>query len=139
MSPWNRLSSLLGLKRGSGPRYFALDETSHVALANIADQEKRPEEEIHAELLSAALTQRDSYINSWRRWEFLSPREKDVTALTCLGYTNRQIAAKLNLSPDTVKGYVRQVLMKFHLHSKDGLRMLLGNWDFSDWERKPPY
>jgi len=57
-----------------------------------------------------------------------------VAALTCLGYTNRQIAAKLKISPDTVKGYVRQVLVKFNLHGKNELRTLLSAWDFSDWE-----
>jgi DNA-binding CsgD family transcriptional regulator len=30
----------------------------------------------------------------YERWQKLSLREQDVTALTCLGYTNRQIAAK---------------------------------------------
>ena len=56
-----------------------------------------------------------------------------MTAFTCLGYTNRQIASKLPVSPDTVKGYVRQVLVKFNVHSKDELRMQLAQWDFSRW------
>jgi DNA-binding CsgD family transcriptional regulator len=63
----------------------------------------------------------------------LSPREQDMIALTCLVYTNRQIARKLNLAPDTVKGYVRQVMVKFDLHGKGELRMRLGSWDFSKW------
>lgn len=139
MSTWNRLLSLLGLKRNSGPRYYELDETLHTALVDLADQEQRPAEEIHADLLATALAQRYTHNELWQRWEALSPRERDVTALTSLGYTNRQIAAKLHVSPDTVKGYVRQVLVKFHLHSKDELRMLLGGWDFSDWGPKAQY
>jgi DNA-binding CsgD family transcriptional regulator len=51
-------------------------------------------------------------------------------AMTSLGYTNRQIAVRLKVSPDTVNGYVRQVLVKFNLHSKNELRTLLGIWDF---------
>ena len=43
------------------------------------------------------------------------------------------MAAKMKVSPDTVKGYVRQALIKFNVHSKDELRMLLALWDFSDW------
>ena len=130
---------LLRLKRDSGPRYFELDETLHTALMDLADREQRPAEEIHADLLAAVLAQRRAHDELWQRWLSLSPREQDVTGFTCLGYTNRQIAAKLHVSPDTVKGYVRQVLVKFHLHSKDELRMLLGNWDFSDWGPKAEY
>jgi DNA-binding CsgD family transcriptional regulator len=68
-----------------------------------------------------------------KRWETLSQRERDVTALTCLKYTNRQMAAKMKVSPDTVKGYIRQALVKYNVHSKDELRILLELWDFSDW------
>ena len=129
----NRLLTLLGLKRDPGPRYFELEESLYTALANLADQEQRPEDEIHADLLVAGLAQRQTRAELWQRWQSLSPREQDVTAFTCLGYTNRQMAAILGVSPDTVKGYIRQTLVKFHLHSKDELRMRLGGWDFSKW------
>jgi len=42
-----------------------------------------------------------------RLWDTLSRREQDVTAWACLGYTNRQIAARLGLSTDTVKSYLQ--------------------------------
>jgi DNA-binding NarL/FixJ family response regulator len=134
-----RLLTLLGLKRDSRPRYFELDETLHTALTNLADQEQRPEEEIQADLIAAGLAQHYSNKDLQQRWDSLSSRERDVAALTCLGYTNRQIAAKLKLSPDTIKGYVRQILVKFHLHSKNELSTLLGDWDFSDWGPRAPY
>jgi DNA-binding NarL/FixJ family response regulator len=51
---------------------------------------------------------------------------------TCLGYTNRQKAARMCVSPATVKGYVRQALIKWHAHGKEELRMLLAQWDFSE-------
>ena len=73
------------------------------------------------------------------RWDSLSSRERDVAALTCLGYTNRQIAAKLKVSPDSVKGYVRQVLVKFNSHSKNELRKQLSGWDFSNWGTQAPH
>jgi DNA-binding CsgD family transcriptional regulator len=73
-----------------------------------------------------------------RCWETLSWREQQVTALTCLGYTNRQIAARLRLSPQTIKGYVRQSLIKYEAHGKDELRRLLAQWDFSDWGPHAP-
>jgi len=69
-----------------------------------------------------------------RRWTALSQREQEVTALTCLGYTNREIAEKLVISPDTVKTHLKNILYKFDLHRKDDLRMLLIDWDFESWE-----
>jgi len=69
-----------------------------------ADQEQLPAEEIQADLLTAGLAQRRTHEELWQRWLSLSLRELDVTAFTCLGYANRQIATKLRVSPDTVKG-----------------------------------
>jgi DNA-binding CsgD family transcriptional regulator len=134
----NRLLSIFGLKREEDSRFFELDQTLRTALTNLADQEQRPEEEIKTDLLAAGLAQHFSNKELQQRWDSLSYRERDVAALTCLGYTNRQIAAKLKLSPDTVKGYVRQVLVKFNLHSKNEVRKLLSAWDFSEWGTQAP-
>ena len=89
-----------------------------------------------ADLVATALAQRKTSGALKDRWQSLSPREQEVTALTCLGYTNRQIAAKMDISPGTVKAYVRQVLVKFDYHSKYELQMRLGTWDFSKWGPK---
>jgi DNA-binding CsgD family transcriptional regulator len=42
----------------------------------------------------------------------LTGREADIGRLIVLGRSNREIAAELNLSPDTVKGYVGSLLRK---------------------------
>jgi DNA-binding NarL/FixJ family response regulator len=139
MSLWKRLLSLARVKRDSRSRYFELDESLSSALESIASQEHRSKEEIRADIITAGLAQHNSDRELQQRWNSLSTRERDVAALTCLGYTNRQIAAKLKVSPDTVKGYVRQVLVKFNLHSKNDLRTLIGSWDFSDWGPQAPY
>ena len=123
----------LGFLRDSKSRVFELDESLSSALKALSLGEQRPEEEIQADLIAAGLAQHYSNSELRQRWDSLSSRERDVAALTCLGYTNRQIAAKLKVSPDTVKGYVRQVLVKFNLHSKNELRTMLGGWDFSNW------
>lgn len=138
MKPWDRLLALLRLQPGSDPRYFELDEPLHAALAERADRDQRPVEQVQAELLAAGLAQLQSSDGLKQRWETLSPREQEVTALTCLGYTNRQMAARMHLSPATVKGYVRQALVKWRTHGKDELRMLLAQWDFSDWGPPAP-
>ena len=139
MSIWKRLLRLLGLQPSTETRNFSVDGDLQTILVQLAEREQRLPEDLHADLLADALAQRGVHEGLWRLWESLSPREQDVTALTCLGYTNRQIAARLHVSPDTVKGYVRQVLVKFRLHSKDELRMLLNRWDFSAWGPPAPY
>jgi DNA-binding CsgD family transcriptional regulator len=136
MEFWDRLLTLFELMRG--PRrarrhYYELDETLQSALLERAGQEQRPAAQIQAELLAAGLAGLHSSDLLKQRWESLSAREKQVTALTCLDYTNRQMAAYLGVSPDTIKGYVHQALVKWNAHSKDELRLLLEQWDFSDW------
>jgi DNA-binding CsgD family transcriptional regulator len=134
MELWESLLSRLGYRRCGGRRYFELDESLHTALMDLADQEQCPAQELQADLLAAALAQRKTHGEMYRRWQSLSPREQDVTALTCRGYTNRQIAARLGVSEETVKTHVRNALVKFNLHGKGELRMALGEWDFSKWE-----
>jgi DNA-binding NarL/FixJ family response regulator len=138
MYPIKRLLSRLGYKR-NGSRAYALDDRSCSLLESLAIREQRPAEEVHAEILADAVEKRNTQDALMNCWDFLSPREKDVTALTCLWYTNRQIASKLHVSPDTVKGYVRQVLVKFRVHSKEELKILLSNWNFSQWGPRAPY
>ncbi len=139
MSIWKRLLTLLRSKRDAGSHYYELDENLHTALVDIAHQEQRPAREIQADLLAAGLARRDTHAGFWQCWQSLSPRQQDIAAFTCLGYTNRQIAFKLELAPDTVKGYVRQVLIKFQLHSKAELRLQLKSWDFSQWGPRSQY
>jgi DNA-binding CsgD family transcriptional regulator len=67
-------------------------------------------------------------------WGLLTLREQQIAALVCLGYTNPQIAGRLGLSVETVKTHVKNVLMKFRLHSKTELRLRFSNWDFSEWD-----
>jgi DNA-binding NarL/FixJ family response regulator len=133
IKPWQRLLALFRL--GSIPplHYFELDEPLQAALAERADLEQRPLGQMQADLLAAGLANLQTADELKLRWDTLSPREQEVTALTCLGYTNRQIAARLGLSPSTIKGYVRQALVKWQLHGKGELRLVLNLWDFSEW------
>jgi DNA-binding CsgD family transcriptional regulator len=112
-------------------RIFELDEKLAAYVFHLAEQEQRPPEAVAGDLLASGLAQRDLQDETVRRWQSLSPREQQVTALVCQGYTNRQIAATLTLSPDTIKTHIRNALLKFDLHSKGELRMLLEGWDFN--------
>lgn len=133
MSLLQRLLDWIGLRQKSGPRYFEVSESLHVSIKTLAEHEGRSEQELLPDLLAAGLTQYRSAEELWLQWETLSERERDVTALACLGLTNRQIAARLSLSPETVKTHIRNILLKFNSKSKEGLRRMLAGWDFSGW------
>jgi DNA-binding CsgD family transcriptional regulator len=136
MSIWDRFLYLIGLRQTSGPRTYHVDvsDSFQVTLSTLASDEGRPEHELIPELLTAGLTQYISNDRLFKKWESLSPREKDVAALACLGYTNREIAVRLNISPETVKDRIGTALQKFHLAKRTELRVLLANWDFSIWD-----
>src|SRR5262245_58377580 len=48
----------------------------------------------------------------------LTDRELEVLKLVALGMSNREIAAELYISENTVKNHVRNILEKLHLHSR---------------------
>lgn len=133
MSIWQLIRRWIGLQQNDAYRY-ALDEPIHLTLTDLAAQENRTPEELTANILAVGLTHYQNTDKLYQRWLALSAREQDVTALTCLGYTNRQIASRLGLSTETVKSYMQNALNKFGLHSKTDLRVTFAGWDFSAWE-----
>jgi DNA-binding CsgD family transcriptional regulator len=132
MTIWQRILRVLGYAPPSRLAFHA-DEELLQSLQTIAEREQRRTGEIASELLSSALARRQVDDGLVTRWRFLSPREQQVAALTCLNFTNRQIAARLMITPETAKTHVRNVLRKFDLHSKAELRRALADWDFSAW------
>lgn len=138
MSIWQRLLYWIGLRPRSGSRKYEISETLQVTLTTLAKHEGRPEHELLPDLLAAGLTQYVSKEKLWNKWLSLSAREQEVAALACLGYTNREIGARLNISPETVKVRLQKALTKFGVTTRSQLRMLLEQWDFSAWE-KPTY
>lgn len=124
---------LIGLRPNPSPRTYEISESMQVTLSTLARHEGRPETELLPYLLAAGLTQYRTIDELLPKWESLSPREQEIAALTCLGYTNRQIAARLSLSPETIKTHVRNVLFKFGVNGKTELRHILAGWDFSGW------
>lgn len=140
MSLWHRFLTRVGLRRAVTvmQRYQSTD-SFYTLISELARQEQRPEEEIHADLLAAAIAQRNTSQELLNRWQSLSPREQEVTALTCLGYTNYQIAAKLGVSHTTIKTHIRNILVKYQMHGKAELRIALEDWDFREWDRDPHY
>ena len=132
-----RLLKRLGLRRESEPQKYALDVSLHLALNSLAEEQQRSPDEMVSRLVASGLAQQSEQGELMQRWHSLSPREQDVAALACLGYTNRQIGAFLSISPETVKTHLRNALVKFNLRTRSELHMLLQGWDFSAWEPRP--
>lgn len=115
---------------------FGLETLDHTVLEEVrelADHQGCPQEEMVVALLRQALHMRRRQGQTYHSWESLSQREKQVAALVCSGMTGRQIAARLVLSPETIKTHVRHILAKFSLNSRQDFRNLLAGWDFSRW------
>jgi DNA-binding CsgD family transcriptional regulator len=140
MSIWHRFLDWIGLRPKSGSRTYEISESLQVTLSTIARHEGRPEHELLPDILAAGLSQYVTKDKLWNRWQSLSPREREVAALACLGHTNREIGKLLDISPETVKVRLQRVMMKYGVTSRSQLRMLLQEWDFSEWEKlKPPH
>ena len=122
------------IQRILGLQVIHLDQPTLTELQNLAEQENRPKEAVAADLLAFALVQRGAAETKLHRWQELSPREREVTALLCLYYTNSQIARRLSISTPTVKTHVRNILRKFGLIRRSDLRLVLAEWDFSAWD-----
>jgi len=135
MSLWQRLLRLLGYRKSSDRLSFPVDVAVIRSLQDLAEVERRSETELASELLALALAQRNVAEANLLRWRGLSEREKQVAALICLGYTNREIAARLVIATETVKSHVSKVLIKFGLRNRSDLRQVLADWDFSAWDR----
>ncbi len=133
MRLWKQLRALF---RPQPPpsRSFALDLELQHSLQSLADQEQRTAQEVAAGLINAALQERQRSTQCWRRWQALSAREQEITALVCLNYTSRQAAARLGIGESTIKTHMRSILIKFNARNRQELRQLLAGWDFSAWE-----
>ncbi len=129
--------AFFGFDRKLAPRRDALDGARgadlNLLLEDLALNERRPVAELQAELVSSALAERLASEQLLQTWNLLTPREQQVLALICLGGTTRQIAARLRLSPETVKTHVKSMLRKLSAHSRAELRVLFSGWDFSEW------
>jgi DNA-binding NarL/FixJ family response regulator len=126
---WRDLRGLFQRKR-----LFAMDVDSFDALRLIAKQQGTHPNDVAARLVQAAVDEQALRDSALEYWEMLSPREKQVTALICLGLTTRQIASRLQLAPTTVKTHAENTLHKFRAANREVLRQMLSDFDLSQYE-----
>ena len=129
---WEGSLARLGLKRTRRRQTYALDENQLLALVTLAEKEQKTEQEMFTDLFDTAVNQRLNNGELMDRWQLLSRREKQVTELTCLGYTNRQIAGKLRVAENTVNTHVKNAMKKFDMHGKLEMMTALKGWDFKE-------
>jgi len=131
---WKRIVDLFWPQRGAR-RTFQLDEGLVRSLDDLAQREQRPPDEVAVSLLEEALLERGAADRHMQRWRELTPREQQVAAFICLNYTTREIAARLTISPETVKSHAHNALFKLGVHNRQELRRALARWDFSGWDQ----
>lgn len=137
MAIWHTLLSWIGLRSNSGPRKYEIAEALQVSITTLANHEGRPEHELLPDILAAGLTQYSTNDKIWKKWESLTPREQEVTALVCLGFTNGQMAVRMGVTEAGVKFHLGNVYSKFKVKSRAKLRQKLTGWDFSGWVKPP--
>ena len=137
MAIWHKLLYWIGLRPNPGPRTYEIAESLHVSIATLAKHEGRPEHDLIPDILAAGLTQYSENDKIWKKWESLTPREQEATALLCLGLTNKQIAVQMGVTAAAIKFHLRNVYSKFQVVNRSQLRRILSGWDFSAWAKSP--
>jgi DNA-binding NarL/FixJ family response regulator len=131
---FKNLLQRLGLADKHAPAVLRFDFELVQHIHALAERERRAPDEFANTLLTRALNERQLAEDGLADWQLLTPREQDVAALACLGYTSRQIAQRLVVSPETVKSHVRNILAKFGAPNRADLRRRLEQIDFSAWD-----
>lgn len=119
-------------REGKESRVYLKDDQLVLRVKKIATDQRRAEQEIYEDIIAAgmkALQDKSEYAGIW---DSLSERERQVTAMTCLGYRSYEIAGMLGISYETVRTHSKHIYAKFGLN-RDDLRLALKDWDFHDW------
>ena len=132
MSILDFLLNLIGKRPDNSPRTYELSDDLKVMLTRLAEREGRTEDEFISDLVAAGLIQYLASDELKPKWKSLSKRERDVAKLISKGLTNRQIAATLSLSTETINTHVQNIMRKFGVDSKAELRHILGVVKFLD-------
>jgi len=130
----SRLRKLLQRNKGAEEsRVYHADQELSAAIREAAQEQGRTEEEVWMDFVRAG---HDRYLQTGEleiRWDSLSEREQEVTALACMGYRNYEIAETLSISHETVKTHLQNIFNKFDIRSRKELRLALRDWRFDEW------
>lgn len=120
----------------SSQRSFYLDADTLHSIERLAVLEERPREEVVEELIELGLSHRWAVDERWQLWNRLTEREREVLALACLGYTNKEIGRRLGIKSATVKSHLYKIYKASELITrKSDLRVVFADWDFEGWDQ----
>lgn len=138
MSIWHTFQKFFRPAGGStAQRSFVWDGELLVSLERLARYRGSTLRKTAADMLARELKSVEMDRKIQLKWQTLSEREQQVTALVCLQLSTNQIATRLQIAPETVRSHVHNILTKIGLPNRVALRQLLGDWDFSEWESSP--
>ena len=129
----SHLRKLLQKIMGTDSRTFHADQELLAAVQETAQEQGRTEEEVWMDFAKAG---HDQYVQANEmedRWDALTEREQEVTALACMGYRNYEIAETLSISHETVKTHMQNIFNKFDIRNRNELRRALKDWQFQEW------
>ena len=129
---FDRIVQLIKRGKRQDTRGFSFEGDFDLTLTEIARRQNRERQEVLETILRAGVNEilRDEKCTA--AWESLSPREQEVTALMCMGYSSYQIADILTISYDTVRTHSKHIYVKFNMKRKE-LREALKDWRFAEW------
>lgn len=116
-------------------RRYHVDLDMAAYLQDLAAEKDNDPQQVAKEIFAEGIISHFQNEHIHQIWERLTPREQEVTALVCLGYTNNEISTKLMISPNTVKSHISHVMSKFGGAKRAKIQRLLGDWDFREWDQ----
>ena len=106
----------------SGAQGYLLKSTDTRTFFDLIEGAARGETPLSGRLASRILREFAKRMNTARielsTEDALSEREKEVLTLAAEGLTNREIAARINLSENTIKYHFKNILEKLHLRNR---------------------
>ena len=110
------------LSAGQPSCIYAPDSDSTYSLRALALEPQQGQQEHCTMILIEGVTLKRSFdINKVQEQFGLSKRETEVTLCLTKGMTNKEIAQALSISPETVNGYVKQVMKKLNTTTRSGI------------------
>ncbi len=111
-----------------------IDEEEHENLMRLSGEMIHDPEEIYKQTWALGVNEMVKMSAAWPLWETLTPGEQNVLGFTCLGYSNKQIAARLSVREGTVKAHKTSIFQKLGVSNEAEARHLMSGMDFRDWE-----
>lgn len=114
-------------------RRFDLQLDLLVPLETLATSRGLTPQEMAAELVNRALLLEQLQNEARKKWQRLTPREQEITALIFRGNSSRAIYERLGIANETLRTHVHNILRKFEVSDRKELRQLLRDCNFSSW------